>query len=419
MSLPLSLPTLQNWSCHSCGNCCRHHQILVSDAERQRILDQKWTVADGVPEGNLAFAKAGGGRYRLAHRADGACVFLDERNRCRIHAKFGEAAKPSACRIYPFAFHPTGERSMAVAIRFDCPSAAASHGAPLSEQRRELQALRDLAVPERDDAWKAPRISAGQQLDWPDTLQIVRRFRQMICQPDNDARLATRLIHALFVAGMLGRATFDKVRGERLEELLDTLATCAPHETVAASENLPPPSSLALAQFRLTVAQYAVRDTLADTGLFYRIGKALAGLRFTRGKGETPEMQPGLGRVPFSDLERPATGNAPEIDVLLERYFDVKLTGMGFCGLGCHGLNVVEGFQNLALLYPVAMYLGRWFARTRNIDAIAGSDVRNALSAIDHHHERSPLMAWGNFRNRVKWLAEKEEIGKLIGWYAR
>ena len=49
-------------------------------------------------------------RYRLGHQADGACVFLDERGLCRIHAKFGEQAKPLACRIYPYAFHPAGKK---------------------------------------------------------------------------------------------------------------------------------------------------------------------------------------------------------------------------------------------------------------------------------------------------------------------
>jgi lysine-N-methylase len=416
----LSLPTLQNWSCHSCGNCCRHHQILVTDAERQRILDQKWTDADGVPAGEGAFERAGGGRFRLAHKGDGACVFLDENNRCRIHAKFGEAAKPLACRVYPFVFHPTGERSFAVGLRYDCPSAAGNKGAPLKEQRRDLETLRDLVVPaEGGEGRKAPPVSAKERLDWDDTMRIVRRLRAIVCDADDVVTLPTRLVHALFVADMLGKATFDKVRGERLDELLNTLAWAAPHETVASAGQLEEPSGLAKAQFRLIVAQYAVRDTLGQSGMGYRLGKALAGFKMARGKGRTPDVQDGMGHVPFAELEQPFDGGKPAIERLMERYFDVKLSGMGFCGIGCHGMQVVEGFQDLALLYPVTMYLARWMARGRGETTVAVADVERAVAVVDHHHGRSPAMAMGNFRNRVRWLAYRGEVGKLIGWYGR
>ncbi|HET6426488.1 MAG TPA: YkgJ family cysteine cluster protein [Planctomycetaceae bacterium] len=118
--LPLQLPTIQNWDCHNCGGCCTQHLIEVTEAERQRILAQNWTPADGIPAGQPLFEWHAGPpwkkRYRLAHRPDGGCVFLDDKGLCRIHAKFGEAAKPLACRIYPYAFHPQG-KSVTVSLR--------------------------------------------------------------------------------------------------------------------------------------------------------------------------------------------------------------------------------------------------------------------------------------------------------------
>ena len=417
MPSPLSLPALQNWSCHSCGNCCRHHQINISETEHQRILDQKWTAADGVPPGEGAFKKSHGA-YHLAHQPDGACVFLDANNRCRIHARFGEAAKPLACRTYPFVFHPTGHKSIAIGLRFDCPSAAANRGAPLSQQRRELQILRDLVVPADRDQ-KPPKISDQQLLDWDDTLRIIARLRALVCEDNAKTPLGTRLVHALFVAGMLGRATFDKIRGQRLDELLDTLITCAPLETVASLANVKEPSSLAKTEFRLTVAQYTAQDTTTRSGIGYRLGKALAGFRFARGRGQTPAMGPGLAKLSFAALELPAQGSTPEIDALLVRYFDVKLSGMGFCGLGCFGMSVVEGFQNLILLHPVILYIARWLAHGRGETHLAPADVERALTIVDHHHARSPIMAWPNFRNRIRRLADQDEISKLIAWYGR
>jgi lysine-N-methylase len=420
MSSSISLPTIQNWSCHSCGDCCRHHQIIVTDADRERILGQMWSSADGVPEGEAAFARVRGGQYRLAHRADGACVFLDENNRCRIHAKFGEAAKPLACRVYPFAFFPTGERSVALGLRFDCPSAVANRGAPLKEQGRAAQAIADLVVPSGGEARNPPWISArGGRLDWTDTLRIVRGLRAIVAGSDDGTPLPVRLIHALFVAGMLGQATYEKVRGDRIDELIDTLAMAAPPETARTLGEMEEPSGLARAQFRLVAAQYSMRDSLADRGLGYRLGKALAGLRLARGKGRTPATRPGLGRVPFAEIERTTSGRNEEVDRLLARYLDLKLSGMGFCGLGCYGMDVVEGFESLVLLHPIVMFIARWLARGRGAESVELADVERAVAIIDHHHGRSPAMGMGNFRRRVRWLAEKGEIARLVAWYGK
>jgi lysine-N-methylase len=423
MALPLSLPTIQqNWSCRSCGGCCRMHEIIVTDAERQRILDQKWTQGDGAPPGMGAFARAGRGRYRLANRADGACVFLNDQNRCRIHAKFGEAAKPLACRIYPFAFHPAGKK-VAISLRYSCPTVAANDGASLEEQRKDLLRLRDLVVPADADV-PAPHMSAGEQLDWADTLRVVERLRAMLCgeieaEDGAERPLAMRLVHLLFIAGMLGQAKFQKVRGERLDELMDALITAAPLETAKSPDQIEAPSSLGLTQFRVIAAQYARRDTLATGGMRYRLGMVLAGLKFTRGKGTAPAMQAALPPVAFADLEQPADASQPQIDALMERYYHVKLSGMAFCGAACYGLPVVEGFQSLALIYPLVMYFGRWIARSQGRTTMTLADAQKALGVADHHHGYSPAMAMANFRQRVRWLVKQDEIVKLVAWYSR
>ena len=83
MPLPLELPTIQNWSCHNCGGCCRQHAIEITDEEQRRIAAQGWSDQDGIAKAQPIFARSGGTpwnkRVRLAHRPDGACVFLDER----------------------------------------------------------------------------------------------------------------------------------------------------------------------------------------------------------------------------------------------------------------------------------------------------------------------------------------------------
>ena len=124
----IEIPTMQNWSCHGCTDCCRDQLLIaISAEEKLRIENQNWTMADGVDPSKMIVA--GLNHHRLGHSANGACVFLDAAGRCRIHAKFGEAAKPLACRLYPVVIHPAGNK-LVIGLRFSCPSAAANRGFP-------------------------------------------------------------------------------------------------------------------------------------------------------------------------------------------------------------------------------------------------------------------------------------------------
>ena len=106
-NLDLQLPTIQNWSCHNCGGCCKQHVIEITEEEKQRIEGQGWETDPATRDVSVVLTE--GKTHRLAHQPDGGCVFLDDAGLCRIHAKYGESAKPLACRIYPYAFHPAGD----------------------------------------------------------------------------------------------------------------------------------------------------------------------------------------------------------------------------------------------------------------------------------------------------------------------
>src|SRR5580658_10681590 len=126
----IEAPSIQNWSCHGCTHCCRGFMFIeLSKEERQRIEGQGWSTKEGVDPETMIVTESG--RSRLGHQGDGACVFLDSAGRCRIHARFGEAAKPRACRLFPLTLHPVGGK-LVVGVRFSCPSAAANSGKPLA-----------------------------------------------------------------------------------------------------------------------------------------------------------------------------------------------------------------------------------------------------------------------------------------------
>jgi lysine-N-methylase len=226
-----------------------------------------------------------------------------------------------------------------------------------------------------------------------------------------------RLVIALFVNRMLAKATFDKIRGGRIDELVDTLAMAAPDETGLSDASIAPPSPLAKTQFRLILAQYTTRDTTAAGGLRYRLRKLRYGMELTAGNGKTPPVHPHLPPAAFDDLEKPFTAADGGIDELFTRYFAVKLDGMAFCGRAFYDLPVTEGFFRLALMYPITMYVARWIACADGRSSMTGKDAQKALTIVDHHHGYSPAMGMANFGKRARWLVEHDEIPRLAVHY--
>jgi len=285
-SPPLRLPTIQNWSCQNCSRCCRQHLIEITPEERQRILEQNWTPADGVPADRpliVAFGPPWKRRYRLGHQADGACVFLDERGLCRIHAKFGEAAKPLPCRLYPYASHPSG-KTVAVSLRYSCPAAVRNCGRPVKAQAKQLRALAAEVVPPGTDRLPAPRISPRERLDWRDFLHFVDALDRTLT---GSASITIKLLRAMFWIRLVEAARFDKVRGGRLEEFLQIITQGAQKQVTAESVIATEPTRTGRMQFRMLVAQYARKDTSVDVESGWRGRWRLlrAALRFARGTG--------------------------------------------------------------------------------------------------------------------------------------
>ena len=219
--VPLELPTIQNWNCHNCSGCCRQHGIHITDADKERIERQNWTAADGVPADRPVFVRMGRWPqkpwWRLAHQPDGACVFLNEQGLCRIHAKFGEEAKPLACRIYPYAFHPAG-KNVVVSLRFSCPSVVANAGRPVTAQRGDLKELASLVVPPNVSQARPPLISPGSRVEWADFQRFVAMLDGLLATTDEP--VLSRLVVGLAVVEVIEQAQFDKLTGPRLDDFL-------------------------------------------------------------------------------------------------------------------------------------------------------------------------------------------------------
>lgn len=419
-ALRLELPVLQNWSCHNCGGCCRQHLIELTEAEKQRILDQKWTAADGIEQPVLKW-HAGPPwkkRYRLAHQPDGGCVFLDDRGLCRIHAKFGEAAKPLACRVYPYAFHPKG-KSFVVSLRYSCPSVVANQGSPVTSQTSDLRRLAEAVVPQTGERLPPPLLTRRDRVEWSDFLPFIESLDQTIA--DTTVPLVVRIVRAVTWTTLVGQSAFEKIHGPRISELIGLLTEAAKLDLPSLPDTVEEPTSLGHLYFRTLVAAYARKDTVADlsAGLWGRWKLFRAIVKFTRGKGDIPPLQSAFKPVPFSSLEAPFGPLDAESEAILTRYFRVKIQGLHFCGPAYYDIPFAEGFHSLALMLPVTLWLARWLAVGDSRNRLTVDDVSKALTIADHHHGYSPVLGQMAARSRVQWLSESGDLSRLCLWYSQ
>ncbi|MBV9122352.1 MAG: YkgJ family cysteine cluster protein [Planctomycetes bacterium] len=419
MSLPIrGLPVLQNWDCQGCAHCCHEYEITVTDEERQRILAQGWDqnpAFQGVP----LFLRQGpwwARGYRLNHRPDGACVFLSPEGRCRIHEQFGAAAKPLACRLYPFVLVPAGDH-WRVGLRFACPSAARNQGKPLAQHQGELS--RSLPELERrhhlgPGPQPLPALQPGQRMAWPDLWHLVQAFLSIL--RDRQHSLEHRVRMCLALATLCRQARFDKVKGGRLVEFLQLVTGSLEEEVPGNPALVAPPSRMGRVFFRQFLALFARKDRGPGRGLAVQGRWALlrAAYRFARGRGPVPKVHGDLPDVTFEQLEEPAGPLPPKAQEILERYYLLKLASLQFFGPTNFGMPFWEGLAALFLTLPVLLALLRAFRELPREEA-----ALRALGMVDLHFGFNRLLGSRRQRLSLAILLRWGELEKLTAWYSR
>ncbi|HEY8504841.1 MAG TPA: YkgJ family cysteine cluster protein, partial [Gemmataceae bacterium] len=417
MALPVrSLPVIQNWDCHGCADCCREYLVRVTDEERARIEAQGWED-DPALRGVRLFTRKGWRRprYHLNRRADGACVFLDENHRCRIHARFGAGAKPLACRIYPFVLVPAGDH-WRVGLRYACPSAAGNKGRPLGEH---LPEVRDYAAGlERQEGigpgrLPGPPTHRGQSCNWPDFFRFIAAFGAVM--RDTSDPLERRLRRWLALAKVCREARFDRITGPRLTEFLEVMTAAVGEEVPERPEDVAPPGWLGRLVFRQALALYVRKDTGPQRGISRRGRLALlwSAWRFARGTGRVPRLHAAIPEVRFEQAEEPAGPIPPAVEERLANYYRLKLESLQFCGKSNFGLPVWDGLASLALTFPAVCWLARVLRDRPREEALV-----TALRIVDDNFGFNPMLGTGRQKFAVRLLAERQEADRLVAWYA-
>jgi lysine-N-methylase len=416
-TLPILMPVIprQRWSCHSCGNCCRTLVGHLFARERERIDSQGWAEVLGVKP----YVRAGRG-WALNKRPDGACVFLDGDNRCLIHNKFGEEAKPLACRIFPFSVRAV-RGGWQASLRFDCPSAASSVGKPIGQYRvwlGDLAGQLDHDAPSRDDVAGLP---SGGRATIDEIEMLITRFVRWITK--DGVPLTSRLVGGARVTSELSAATLKKVRGRRLGELMDMMFRALPAE----SQSFPTASdSRQRAMLRQLAFAHAEHVSLAEmrAGPIGKLRKRWQQLQMARqfraGVGPAPPLPGFSGGVTFEaieGIEAAGDDDARRIEDLLCRYLCGRLRGRSVFGRGYYNWPIFGGLAALWLSVAVAGWLARYEAAAEGEATLTYDNAAHALAVVDRAATRLPSLGSVAERTRAAFLLREDGIARLVNDY--
>lgn len=334
--MKLRIDPAQRFTCHSCGRCCRRWDVVVTDSERtayqKRNVAQWFREADS-PTGGTArdpFEPIAGvpGYFRIRTRSDGACGFLSDANRCRIHEELGSAAKPLTCRMFPFKFNPS-PGAVVVTASFGCPTIAGNRGEPVAEgtQRAALDRLGDEWSQSTPHATTGSRwLVAGRAIDGP-SLRIVRESLLRMLAGAGPTAIDLRA-NLQRMAQALDDLTRSRVLGLPDDDFAEYIRLTLPYAASATTPVAPqPPARIGrLMQFGFLYVVAATRYGIEhrhDSPWSMRLARLRMLAHFHR-------LAPAMGRVSVGALRRHRVDiNAPEIQPVVYHYVRATIESLG------------------------------------------------------------------------------------------
>jgi hypothetical protein len=133
------------------------------------------------------------------------------------------------------------------------------------------------------------------------------------------------------------------------------------------------------------------------------------------GRGRLPRVHPEFPQPTFAELEQPLGKLDAAIYQPLARYFETTTSSYQYALAQKSGWTVVESYRQLALLYPLAMWLLRWATAGRQPVA---NDMFEIIAALDRSQGYAPLAGLKQ-RSRLRTLARMGELPALVAWYGR
>jgi lysine-N-methylase len=307
-------------------------------------------------------------------------------------------------------------------LRYACPSAAANKGRPLPEHSKQLAefaqelALREGLSAKPDGTFTPPpALQAGQRVGWPDVMRVVDTLVGILLNRRDP--LERRLRKCVALAAEMRRARLDHLQDGRLGELLGLMRTAVDADTPPNLMTVQSPGWVGRLLFRQAVALFTRKDHGPKRGPAMgrgRISLLAAAWRFTWAKGAVPRMHIAIPEVTFDDVERPRGPLPADVEEILERYYQVKVGSLQFCGPTMFGYTLWEGLEALALTFPILLWVMRTLAERPTAET-----VMQALTIVDDHVGFNRVLASARQRLSFRILSRTGELARLIAWYSR
>ncbi|MDR3706980.1 MAG: YkgJ family cysteine cluster protein [Capsulimonadaceae bacterium] len=415
MSIPLKLITtgsFQRYDCTGCGVCCKgRFAITISKADRDRIVAQKWTDEELDLGGAKLFTKHGD-EFVIAHRANGACAFLQDDGLCRIHARYGIAAKPTACRLYPFRLIPAG-RQVRVDVRYDCPATAGNDGQPVDGHRRELLSLLKLLTPDQAAELPAPTLFGATSLSWRALVLITESYERLLL--DISLPITKRLAACINLTSLLRDRRIAKVADGDFDDFVRALESTVQMAAVEDPIVRRTPLPMEALVFRHVLGVHGRIDRVGEKASL--VGRFGASMNLLGGRGMVPRLYEGFPDVSFRDIEAFRYEPSGDTSLTIERYLHTHLISMGFFGAGYYGDGYLDGLNALLLTYPLLLWFARAFAGSEGASTLSPANIERALMVVDHQRGQTPLMNTGSERALARYLGDRNVLRSLAIWY--
>jgi len=143
---------------------------------------------------------------------------------------------------------------------------------------------------------------------------------------------------------------------------------------------------------------------------------SLSAFAFTSGKGFVPALHPAFPEARFAEVEeRVSEPLDPDLQRILDDYFESTLASGQYAVVNRPGWPLLEKFRALALAYPVALWMLRYFANNGTPKRDAAISV---ITTIERGQGYAPLVGLQH-RQRLSRLKSQQELERLIAWYGR
>ncbi|MBI4617047.1 MAG: YkgJ family cysteine cluster protein [Planctomycetes bacterium] len=373
----LELPSGQNFTCQGSTRCCRMLDVPLLPAELARYAGEDWK--------EKPIARTLGGAPHTPLVRSGACAFLSEEGRCRIHERLGACGKPLTCRIFPYTFAFCGP-TVRVGVRFSCPTILANKGEPVVRQedlvRGMAQAYRQA---KRIEPLPRAPFHLSYELSWKDIDRIDEALLSSL--EDGALPLSGRLIEG---AELLDEMKYVYIYGSP-EEVARGIDGAAVRRRVLEALATPPPR-LGLADRAVLAAFLAYlappgRGRSAPVRLALRLAARLPGrLRLDE-----------IGRVSRRKARKVSAELDQESTALLVRYYKARIWGRTHFGRAFHGLSYVAGWNFLLAAHACLVFAARARAATLGRPRIEIADVELAIQKVEErlYSSNLPAGSWG------------------------